>query len=67
MIHSMPCRNPCRLYIHLCIHILRWSLNRSVKELGPAQPFPPMRLLELYWSRALSLVCEVALRPESDT
>ena len=30
-------------------------------ELGPAPPFPPMRVLEVYWSRALSLVCEVAL------
>jgi hypothetical protein len=30
-------------------------------ELGPAPPFPPMRVLEVKWSRALSLVCEVAL------
>ena len=31
-------------------------------ELGPPPPFPPMRVLEEYWLRALSLVCEVALR-----
>ena len=24
-------------------------------------PFPPMRVLEVSWSRALNLVCEVAL------
>ena len=30
-------------------------------ELGPAPPFPPMRVLEVLWSRALSLVREVAL------
>jgi hypothetical protein len=30
-------------------------------ELGLAPPFPPMRLLEVNWSRVLSLVCEVAL------
>jgi hypothetical protein len=32
MIHLMPCRNPCRLYIHLAVHILLWSLKRSVKK-----------------------------------
>ena len=31
-------------------------------ELGPpAPPFPPMRVLEVNWSWALSLVCDVAL------
>ena len=30
-------------------------------ELGPAPPFPPMRALEVKWSRALSVVCEAAL------
>ena len=37
----MPCRNPCRLTIHLTFtYILRWSLKRSVKlELGSAPPF----------------------------
>ena len=32
MIHSMPCRNLCRLYIHpSCIHLLSWSLKHSVE------------------------------------
>ena len=26
---------------------------------GLAPPFPPMRVLEVYWSWALGLVCEV--------
>ena len=29
--------------------------------------FPPMRVLEVYWSRALSLVCEVALNLTIDS
>ena len=61
-IHLMPCRNPRRLYTHLAFarsvgpSSVVWSVN-----LGPAPPFPPMRVLEVQWSRALSLVCEVAL------
>jgi hypothetical protein len=32
MIHLMPCRNLCRLYIHIAFtYILRWCLKRSVK------------------------------------
>ena len=61
MIHSMPCRNPCKLYIHLAFTC---SIGRSsvVWSLGLAPPFPPIRaLLKVYWTRALSLVCEVAL------
>ena len=56
-------RNPCRPYIHLTFTYsdgpssVVWS-----SELGPAPPFPPMGVLEVYWSRALSLVCEVAPR-----
>ena len=46
--------------------MLRWSpLSIAWSELGRAPPFPPMRVLEVpevYWSRALSLVCELALR-----
>ena len=57
MIHLMPCRNPCRLYIHLAF---TYSVGPSSvvwsSELGPAPPFPPMRVLEMQWSRALSLV-----------
>ena len=30
-------------------------------EFGLAPPFPPVRVLDVSWSRALSLVCEVAL------
>jgi len=60
MIQSMPCRNPCKLCIHLAFtnSVGPSSVVRS-GELGP--PFPPMRVLEVEWSRALSLVCEVAL------
>ena len=66
----MPHRNPCRLYIHRAFtYSLRWSLEQlecEVGELGRAPPFPPMRVvLDVPWSRALSLVCEVALTLES--
>jgi hypothetical protein len=44
-----------------CIHILRWSLKRSVKRTWTRPPFPPLRVLDVQWSRAPSLVCEVAL------
>ena len=58
----MPYRNLCRLYIHLAVNysVGPSSVARSIK-FGAAPPFPPMRVLEVYWSRALSLVCEVAL------
>jgi hypothetical protein len=36
--------------------VLLWS------GLGPAPPFPPMRVLEVYWSRAHNLVYEMTLR-----
>ena len=58
MIHLMPCRNPCGLYIH---HAFTYSVGPSSvvwSKLGPAPPFPPLRVLEVYWSRALSLVCK---------
>jgi len=44
-----------------CIHLFRWSLKRSVKRPWTGSTFPPMRVLEAQWSRALSLVYEVAL------
>ena len=53
----LPCRNPSRLYNHLGP-----SSVVSSSELGPTPPFPPMRMLDVLWSWALSLVCEVALR-----
>jgi hypothetical protein len=59
----MPCMNPCRLYLHLAFTYLVGPSSIVWRELGPAPPFPPMRVLEVYWSRALSLVCEVALNP----
>ena len=61
-IHLTWCRNPCKLYIH---HAFRYSVSPSSvmwSELGPALPFLPTRVLEVWWSRELSLVCEVALR-----
>ena len=59
LIHSPPCRIPCRLFIHevffgpLGLHLRVWS------ELGRSPPFRPMRALRLQWSWAFSLVCEL--------
>jgi hypothetical protein len=61
MIHLMPGRNPCRLYIHLAFTYYVGPSSIVWSELGLAPPFPPMRVLEAQWSRALSFVCEVAL------
>ena len=60
----MACTNPSRLYHPYCINLLCWSLKHTVvwSELGPAPPFPPMRVFKVQWSRNLSLICEVALR-----
>ena len=55
----MPCRNPCRLYIHLAFAYSVGPSSVVRSELGPAPPFPPTRVLEVFWSRALSLVCKV--------
>ena len=44
---SMPCRNPCRLDIHLAF---TYSIGPSCvvwSELGPAPPFPPMRVFKM--------------------
>ena len=60
LIHNLPCRTPCTLFIHkiffgpLGLHLLGWS------ELGRSLPFRPMRALTLPWSGAFNLVCEVA-------
>ena len=67
MIHSIPYRNSCRLYIQ---NVFTYSVGPSRvvwSELGSAPPFPPMRVLEVSWSRARSFVCEVALRVSSHT
>ena len=58
----MPCRNPWRLYIHLAFTYSIGPSSVVWSELGPALPFPPMRVLEVQWSHAPNLVCEVALR-----
>ena len=55
----MPCRNPRRLYIHLASTYSIGPSSVVWSELGLAPPFPPMGVLEVWWSRALSLVCEV--------
>jgi len=40
MIHLMPCKNPCRLHIHLAFtYSLRWSLKHSVKRTWPSPAF----------------------------
>ena len=57
----MPYMNPCRLYVHLAFTYSVGPSSVVWSKLGPAPPFSPMRVLEVYWSWALSLVCEVAL------
>ena len=42
----MPCRKPCRFYIHLAFTYFVGPLSIVWSELGPALPFPPMRVLE---------------------
>ena len=56
----MPCRHPCRLYIHLAFTYSVGPSSVVWSKLGLAPPFPPMRVLEVQWSWALSPVCEVA-------
>ena len=56
-----PHRNPCRLHIHLAFTCSVGPSSVVWSELGPALPFPPMRVLEVQWSQALSPVCEVAM------
>ena len=57
----MPRRNTCRLYIHLAFTYSVNPLSIVWSELGPAPLFPPMRVLEVLWPWAHSLVCEVVL------
>ena len=52
--------NPCRLYIHLAFTYSVGPSSIVQSELGPAPPFPPIRVLEVQWSWAFSLTCEVA-------
>ena len=60
MIHLMPCRNPCRLHVHLAFTYSSGPSSVVWSELGPAPPFQPMRVLEVEWSQALRLLCAVA-------
>ena len=46
MIHLMPCRNPCRLYIHFAFTYSIGPSSVVWSELGPALPFPLMRVLK---------------------
>ena len=57
----MPCRNLCRLCIHLAFTHAVAPSSVVWSELGPPRPSPPMRVAWSDWSRALSLVREVAL------
>ena len=59
MIHLMACRNPCRLYIHLAFAYSVGPSSVVKNELRQAPPFPPLRVLEVQWSRALNLVYEL--------
>ena len=45
MIHSIPCRNPCILYIHRTFTYFVGPSSEVWSELGPVLPFPPMRVL----------------------
>ena len=54
--------NSCRRYIHLGFTYSVAPSSVVWIELGLDAPLPPMRVVEVQWSRALSLVCEVALR-----
>ena len=61
LIHSPPCRTPCRLFIHVVFFGPLGLHLRVRSEVGRSPPSRPMRALRLRWSRAFSLVCEVAL------
>jgi hypothetical protein len=62
MICLMPCRNPCTLYIHLAFTYSVGPSSLVWSELEPAPPFPPTRVLGMWWSHALNLMCEGALK-----
>jgi len=56
----MSCRKPCRLCTHLAFTYSVGPSSVVWSKLGPALAFPLKRVLEVSWSRALSLVCEAA-------
>ena len=54
-------KDPCGLFTHILHHLHTHSVGPSSvtvrrSKLGPAPPFPPMRVLGVRWSRALSLM-----------
>ena len=59
MIYLVQRRNPCRLYIHLAFTCSVGPSSVVWSKLGRAPLFPPMRVLQVQWSWALSLMCEV--------
>ena len=59
--HSMPCRNPCRLNNHLTLTYTVGPSRRSVKRTRTGSTFLTNGSAWSGWSRALSLMCEVAL------
>ena len=62
MIHLMPCRNPCKLHIHLAFTYSVGPSRVVWSKLGPTLPFPPMRVVEGQWPQALGLICDVTPR-----
>ena len=59
IIHFMSCRTSCSFSHPLQIP---WSLRPSSSSIKWSGPFPPMRNFRFQWSRALNLLCKVALR-----
>ena len=57
-IHSMPCRNSCRILHPSRIHALRWSLKRSGKRTWTGSVFPTNgRCLKCTNGNGLSVSC----------
>ena len=64
----MPCRNPCKLYIHLAFKYFVGPSSVVWSELGPpAPPFPLMRMLVTgfqshVWSGPHKLGCQIPMQ-----
>ena len=63
--NMIPCRKLCKRCVRLAFTYFVCPSSVVWSEVGQAPPFPPMRVLEVQWSRALNLVCEVALRSKT--
>ena len=48
--------SPCNLYNHLAFTFSGGPSSIAWSEVGPAPPFPPIRVLEVWWSHALNPV-----------